>query len=138
MSMPAVVPWKRVVTFDSRTVARIEAFPQAERGARAHVRRQPPDVPTAKRRQVLERPIGGVASGTGDDLLVGRRFFPMEEAENRPQRRETDAAIAHSGGAQPVLVKLEPDRRNVGNTLMQARDEQSADSGVNHDEGVRI
>ena len=71
-------------------------------------------------------------------MLVGRGFFPMHETENSPQRRETDAAVAHTGGAQPVLVELEPVWRNVGDTLMQARDEQSADSGVNHDEGVRI
>jgi len=62
----------------------------------------------------------------------------MEETENRPQRRETDAAIAHAGRAQPVLVKLEPVWGDIGYALMQARDEQSTDSGVNHDEVVRI
>ncbi len=56
----------------------------------------------------------------------------MEKTEDRAERRQADAPVAHAGGAQPVLVELEPVRRDVGDALMQARDEQAADSGVNH------
>ena len=62
----------------------------------------------------------------------------MEKTEDGAKRRQADAPVAHAGGAQPVFVELEPVRRDVGDALMQARDEQAADSGVNHDEGVRI
>ena len=113
-------------------------MPEAERGARAHAGRQAPDVPAAKRGHIGERPVGGVAAGARDDLIVGGRFFAMQKAEDGAERREADAPIAHAGRAQPVFVELEPVWGYVGDALMQARDEQAADSGVNHDEGVRI
>ena len=62
----------------------------------------------------------------------------MQKAQDRAERRQADAAVTHPGGTQPVLVKLEPVWGDIRDALMQARDEQAADSGVNHDEGVRI
>ena len=73
-----------------------------------------------------------------DYLNGGRRFFPMHETQHGAERRQPDAPIAHAGWAEPVFIKFEPAWRYVGDALMQARDEQAADSGVNHDEGVRI
>jgi hypothetical protein len=70
-------------------------------------------------------------------MPVGRRRR-YQKTEHRAERGEADAAVAHAGRTQPAFVELEPVWRYVGDALMQARDEQAADSGVNHDEGVRI
>ena len=87
---------------------------------------------------IRKGPVGGVAAGARDNLIVGRRLFAMQETEHGAERRKADAPVAHAGRAQPVFIELEPVWGYVGDALMQARDEQAADSGVNHDEGVRI
>ena len=56
-----------------------------------------------------------------------------EKAEHRGQRRQADRAFAQPGDVQPVLVELEPRRQQIGDRLMQARDEHAADSGFTHD-----
>jgi hypothetical protein len=56
------------------------------------------EVPTAKRRQIRERPVGGVTAGPGDDLFVGGRLLAMQKTEHRAEWRKADAPIAHAGG----------------------------------------
>jgi hypothetical protein len=66
------------------------------------------------------------------DHAVRGRLLALQEAEHGAERRQAHAAVAQAGRAEPVLVEIEPRRRNVGNALVQAGDQQTAYPGVNH------
>ena len=80
--------------------------------------------------QIGQRPFGCVFAGTAGDLAVGA--FLAQKAEDRRQRRQSDATVPQTRGIQPGFVELEPGRQDVGNALMQACDEKTADSCVTH------
>ncbi len=67
-------------------------------------------------------------------MLVGVAFLP-QEAQHGVERREADGAFAQAFGVQPVLVEAEPRRQDVGDALMQARDEHATDAGFAHASG---
>ena len=52
--------------------------------------------------------LGGTHTGTTGDLVVRRRVFAMEKAEHGAERSQADAAIPHTGRAQPVFIEIEP------------------------------
>ena len=94
----------------------------------------------ARQRRMIRRSSGGmpvtvqsrrVLAGARGDLIV-RLSFAAQEAQDRGQRRQPDRAFAQPGGAQPVLVELEPVRQQIGDRLVQAGDEHPADSRLTH------
>ena len=69
--------------------------------------------------------------GARRDDLVRVAFLP-QKAEDGVERRQADRAFAQPFGVQPVLVKPQAGRENVGDALMQAGDEDATDAGFAH------
>ena len=52
------------------------------------------------------------------------------------QRRESELSIAQPRRGQPVFVERQPCGRNVGYALMKTRDEETSDTGIDHNEAI--
>jgi hypothetical protein len=61
----------------------------------------------------------------------------MDETQHRAERGKPDPPVAHPLRAQPFFIEFEPAWRDIGNPLVQARDEEATNSGVYHDEDER-
>ena len=82
-------------------------------------------------RQFSHHPLGRVFAGTRGDQPV-RLALLTQKAEHRRQRRQADTAVAQARRVQPRLVELQTRRQQIGDALVQARDEQASDAGVIH------
>ena len=104
----------------------------AERGAGAEPGGQRANHPALERGTFSNVHVGGVLAGAGRDQVVG---VPLgaQEAEDGGQRREPDGPFAQAGDVEPVLVELETGRQQVRNRLVEAGDEDTADSRFTHD-----
>ena len=86
--------------------------------------------------QVRHRPLGRVLPGPRRDQPVRLPFLP-QEAEHGGQRRQADLAVAQPGRIQPRLVELEPGGEQIGDALVQARNEETSHAGLNHGRAPR-
>ena len=68
----------------------------------------------------------------GGDDAIGRRLFPVQEAEHGAERGQAHAAIPQAGGTEPVFVEIQAGWGDVSNPLMETGDEQTTYPGVNH------
>ena len=94
-------------------------------------RRRGIDDALPQRRETGNRPLGGVFAGPRGNEVIRLAFQP-QETEDRGQRRQTDPAFAQPAGVQPGFVELQPSRQQIGDSLMQAGNEQASDDGVIH------
>ena len=108
---------------------------EAHRHARAQHHRQRSNDRSFDGREVVERPLRGIFTGTLRDQRV-RLTFLTEKAQHRRHRRKTDPAVAHAGRVQPVLVELEPRRHEVRNPLMETRHQHPPDSRSIHSSDI--
>ena len=58
-----------------------------------------------------------------------------QEAQDGVQGCQADRAVAQAFGVQPILVETETGGQNVGNSLVEARDEDPTDTGFAHVSG---
>ncbi len=84
-----------------------------------------------ERRQFSHHPLGRVFPRTFGDQPI-RLTLLTQEAEHRRQRRQADTAVAQTGRVQPRFVELQTRRQDIGDALVEARNEQTSDAGVIH------
>ena len=112
-----------------------DAANHLEGGAQAEGPRQPRDRGAAQGRQRGPGPLGGELAGAGHHLIVRCTLGP-EKPEHGGERGEPHPPVLQAFGAEPFLVELDALRQDVGNRLMQARGEETTDTGLCHDRPV--
>ena len=108
-----------------------ELTSEAHQHPAAQPRRRGLDERALDGRHRLHRPLRRVFARARRDNRVRVAFLP-QKAEHGVERRETDRPFPQPLRVQPVLVEAEARRQDVGDALMQARDEHATYTGFTH------